>query len=99
MCAIALILRLNRLNPRAASTSASQATPRTCAAILTNALCPFATRSLLALSSPPRARPPQCHAMQQCFTCWPDSTCEPIYDYKRLTVSEHGRVRVGAPPS
>ncbi|KAG2451379.1 hypothetical protein HYH02_003981 [Chlamydomonas schloesseri] len=35
----------------------------------------------------------KCHAREQCYTCWPDSTCAPIYDYKRLTVAEHGRVK------
>ncbi|MEW5299436.1 MAG: hypothetical protein WDW36_002454 [Sanguina aurantia] len=39
------------------------------------------------------ARNGQCHSKQQCFTCWPGGEgCVAIYDYKRLIVSEHGRV-------
>lgn len=33
-----------------------------------------------------------CNAKHQCFTCWPESGCKPVADYRRLTVSEHGRV-------
>ena len=38
----------------------------------------------------------ECSSMHQCFTCWPGDTptsnCMPLHDYKRLGVSEHGRV-------
>ena len=31
--------------------------------------------------------------MGQCFTCWPGAAnCNPIHDYQRLTVAEHGRL-------
>lgn len=36
---------------------------------------------------------PQCAAKSECFTCWPGSEgCDPVYDYQRLTVSEHGQL-------
>ncbi|KAG2485845.1 hypothetical protein HYH03_015428 [Edaphochlamys debaryana] len=34
-----------------------------------------------------------CHAKEQCYTCWPGEGCQPIYDYNRLTVSEHGKIK------
>ncbi|KAK9803659.1 hypothetical protein WJX72_009115 [[Myrmecia] bisecta] len=34
-----------------------------------------------------------CNKLDQCFTCWPGSGCNPISEYNRLMVSEHGRVR------
>ena len=31
--------------------------------------------------------------MDQCYTCWPGANgCQPVRDYDRLFVSEHGRV-------
>ncbi|EIE25448.1 cysteine proteinase [Coccomyxa subellipsoidea C-169] len=33
-----------------------------------------------------------CNAKDQCFTCWPDSGCQPLKDYNRLVVAEHGRL-------
>jgi cathepsin X len=35
----------------------------------------------------------QCNPKHQCFTCDPDGACTPVYDYKRLVVSEHGRLQ------
>ncbi|EFJ51025.1 hypothetical protein VOLCADRAFT_120530 [Volvox carteri f. nagariensis] len=35
----------------------------------------------------------QCHDKEQCYTCWPDEGCIPVYEYKRLTVSEYGRLK------
>ncbi|GIL70709.1 hypothetical protein Vretifemale_1425, partial [Volvox reticuliferus] len=35
----------------------------------------------------------QCHDKEQCYTCWPDEGCVPLYDYNRLTVSEYGRLK------
>ncbi|KAF5842304.1 hypothetical protein DUNSADRAFT_7957 [Dunaliella salina] len=42
-----------------------------------------------------------CHDKEQCFTCWPDDGregggCSPVYDYKRLVVGEHGKVKGAA---
>lgn len=37
----------------------------------------------------------KCDAKTQCYTCWPEDGCQALYDYNRLTVSEHGKV-VGA---
>lgn len=34
----------------------------------------------------------QCDAKTQCFTCWPSTGCNPVPEYHRLTVEEHGRV-------
>lgn len=33
-----------------------------------------------------------CNSEHQCYTCWPGSGCEPLEEYQRLTVSEHGRI-------
>uniref|UniRef100_A0A7S3QLA0 cathepsin X n=1 Tax=Dunaliella tertiolecta TaxID=3047 RepID=A0A7S3QLA0_DUNTE len=43
----------------------------------------------------------KCHDKEQCFTCWPDDGrdgggCSPVYDYKRLVVGEHGKVKGAA---
>eukprot|EP00195_Chlamydomonas_chlamydogama_P008010 CAMPEP_0202897830 /NCGR_PEP_ID=MMETSP1392-20130828/6500_1 /ASSEMBLY_ACC=CAM_ASM_000868 /TAXON_ID=225041 /ORGANISM="Chlamydomonas chlamydogama, Strain SAG 11-48b" /LENGTH=370 /DNA_ID=CAMNT_0049583581 /DNA_START=38 /DNA_END=1150 /DNA_ORIENTATION=+ len=38
------------------------------------------------------ARDQACHDMQQCYTCWPEGPCEAVYSYKRLVVSEHGKL-------
>ncbi len=39
----------------------------------------------------------QCNSKHQCYTCWPSSSgqddCEPIIDYQRLVVEEHGNVK------
>ncbi|KXZ43314.1 hypothetical protein GPECTOR_94g636 [Gonium pectorale] len=35
----------------------------------------------------------KCHDKEQCYTCWPDEGCKPVYDYNRLTVSEHGKLK------
>mmetsp|Transcript_7493 Transcript_7493/g.14734 ORF Transcript_7493/g.14734 Transcript_7493/m.14734 type:complete len:336 (-) Transcript_7493:359-1366(-) len=40
-----------------------------------------------------RAKNQACHDKEQCFTCWPNGTCAAIYEYNRLTVSEHGRLQ------
>ena len=45
----------------------------------------------------------QCHDENQCFTCWPEDGregggCNPVYQYKRLVVGEHGKVKVRMPP-
>ena len=35
----------------------------------------------------------ECNALDQCFTCWPGAkNCNPIADYQRLMVTEHGRL-------
>ncbi|PNH09602.1 Cathepsin Z [Tetrabaena socialis] len=39
------------------------------------------------------AQTQKCHAREQCYTCWPEDGCLPVYDYNRLTVSEHGRLK------
>lgn len=33
-----------------------------------------------------------CNARDQCYTCWPGMGCEPLKDYNRLVVREHGRL-------
>eukprot|EP00798_Chlamydomonas_sp_ICE-L_P000601 gene601-2027_t len=33
-----------------------------------------------------------CHDLEQCFTCWPEEGCQPIYEYERLTINEYGMV-------
>ncbi|KAI3428721.1 hypothetical protein D9Q98_007545 [Chlorella vulgaris] len=39
----------------------------------------------------------QCNRKHQCYTCWPGAAgCEPIKQYKRLVVGEHGRVEGAA---
>ncbi|WIA30454.1 hypothetical protein OEZ86_000538 [Tetradesmus obliquus] len=35
----------------------------------------------------------KCNPKHQCFTCDPAGACEPVYDYKRLVVSQHGRLQ------
>lgn len=35
----------------------------------------------------------QCNRKHQCFTCDPDGVCTPVYDYKRLVVSQHGNLK------
>jgi len=34
----------------------------------------------------------QCNRKHQCFTCDHNGACAPLADYKRLVVSEHGRL-------
>lgn len=34
----------------------------------------------------------ECNRKHQCYTCWPQGGCEPLKDYDRLVVAEHGRV-------
>ena len=34
----------------------------------------------------------ECDAKDQCYTCWPGAGCQPLTQYNRLTVSEHGRL-------
>jgi cathepsin X len=34
----------------------------------------------------------ECNAQDQCYTCWPGSGCQPLTQYNRLTISEHGRL-------
>ena len=55
----------------------------------------FATRPGPQLSSHcPSAPVPLPLGRARSFTCWPDARgCTPIYDYKRLVVSEHGSIR------
>ena len=38
----------------------------------------------------------ECNHKHQCYTCWPDSGCQPLDDYQRLVVGEHGRVEGAA---
>jgi cathepsin X len=33
-----------------------------------------------------------CNKYDQCFTCWPATGCNPVPNYNRLMVSEHGRI-------
>ena len=33
-----------------------------------------------------------CNARDQCYTCWPGTGCEPLKEYNRLVVREHGRL-------
>ncbi len=35
----------------------------------------------------------ECNRKHQCYTCWPGEGCQPLVQYKRLVVSEHGRVQ------
>ena len=51
-----------------------------------------ATTHLCRRARCPHTHPPQCDAKTQCFTCWPEDGCQALYDYNRLTVSEHGKV-------
>jgi cathepsin X len=30
-----------------------------------------------------------CNARDQCYTCWPDSGCQPLPDYNRLVRPSH----------
>lgn len=39
-----------------------------------------------------QARDQACNAKHQCYTCWPEEGCKPVKDYKRVVVTEHGRV-------
>lgn len=39
-----------------------------------------------------QARDQVCNAKHQCYTCWPEVGCKPVRDYKRVVVTEHGRV-------
>lgn len=35
----------------------------------------------------------QCNQKHQCYTCTPSNDCEPLYDYNRLVVTEHGVIK------
>eukprot|EP00879_Flechtneria_rotunda_P016136 GHRR01016880.1.p1 GENE.GHRR01016880.1~~GHRR01016880.1.p1 ORF type:complete len:283 (+),score=84.42 GHRR01016880.1:592-1440(+) len=35
----------------------------------------------------------KCSKKHQCFTCTPEGVCRPVYNYKRLVVSEHGNLK------
>jgi cathepsin X len=39
------------------------------------------------------AQDQKCNRKHQCYTCTPENDCEPVRDYKRLVVSEHGKLK------